>query len=169
MRPNDSVRVTIVVELPPVEAFDAFTSDVDVWWRRGPRYRTAGARPSTMRFEGGAGGRLVEICEGPRGERFEYGRVLAWEPPGHLRFEFRGRNFERGQTTWVDVRFEPDPGGTRVTLENGGFAELPLDHPVRHGADEPQFVASMGRWWLELLQALRSVTRAGRRPPSGSA
>src|SRR5262249_13840190 len=152
-KPHDSVRVTIVVALPPAEAFDAFTSDVDAWWRRGPRYRAAGGRPSTMRFEGGAGGRLVETY-GAAGGGFEYGRVLTWEPPAHLRFEFRGRNFARGETTWVDVRFEPAPGGTRVTLENGGFAELPADHPVRHGEDAPAFVAAMGRWWLELLQEL---------------
>ena len=169
MSANDSVRVTIVVAVPPAEAFEAFTADVDAWWRRGPRFRAAGGRPSTMCFEGGAGGRLVEIGAGPGGARFEYGRVLAWEPPGHLRFEFRGQNFRPGETTWVDVRFEPDEGGTRVTLENGGFAALPPDHPVRHGAAEADFVVSMGRWWLELAQALRGLTRAGRRPPSGSA
>jgi len=154
MSATDSARVTILVAVSPAEAFEIFTSDVDAWWRRGPAFRVNGSRKSTLRFEGGPGGMT-----------FVYGKVLAWDPPGHLRFEFRGRNFAPRELTWVDVRFEPDAGGTRVTLENGGFDALPADHPVRHGADAAGFVADMGRWWLQLALALRAAaTKAGRRP-----
>jgi len=156
--PHDSVRVEVVVAVPPGEAFELFTRDVDVWWRRGPRYRADGRRPSTMRFEPRVGGRLLEIYDESRGDLYEFGRVLAWEPPARLRFEFRGTNFAPGEVTRVDVRFEGDPDGTRVTLEQSGFAALRPDHPVRHGEAEPAFVASMGRWWTELLVALRAAT-----------
>ena len=81
--------------------------------------------------------------------------MLDWEPPKRLRFEFRGRNFQPGEVTFVAVRFDPDPAGTLVTLEHSGWAALRLDHPVRHGAPEPAFIASMGGWWSELLGSLR--------------
>jgi uncharacterized protein YndB with AHSA1/START domain len=162
--PHDAVRVAIVVEVPPDEAFELFTRDVDAWWRRGPRYRADGRRPSTMRFEPGKGGRLLEIYDESRGELFEFGKVLDWDPPARLAFEFRGTNFAPGESTRVEVRFEPDADGTRVTLEQSGFAALRPDHPVRHGEAAPAFVASMGRWWSELLVALRGATSRARPP-----
>ncbi len=163
MSPNDSVRVTTTVAVEPAEAFEVFTSDVDAWWRRGPRFRADGARPSQMRFEPGRGGRLLEVYDEASGDAFEFGRVLDWEPPKRLRFEFRGRNFAPDEVTFVEVRFEPAPGGTLVTLEQSGWSALRLDHPVRHGAQEPAFIAAMGGWWAELLGSLRATSRA-RRP-----
>lgn len=163
MSAHDRVRVTTIVAVTPAEAFELFTADVDAWWRRGPRYRADGARPSTMRFEPGKGGRLLEVYDAATGDAFEFGRVLDWDPPARLCFEFRGRNFQPGEVTRVEVRFDADPDGTRVTLDHSGFAALRPDHPVRHGEPEPAFVASMGRWWSELLGALRSTSRA--RPP----
>jgi hypothetical protein len=152
------------VALAPAEAFELFTKDVDLWWRRGPRFRADGGRPSVLRFEPGVGGRLVEIYDEARGDEFEFGRVLEWDPPESLRFEFRGANFAPGEVTFVSVRFEPDPNGTRVTLTHGGFAALRADHPVRHGASEARFVADMGGWWSELLGSLRVTSRS--RPPA---
>ncbi len=163
MSATDRVRVTTLVAVEPAEAFEIFTADVDSWWKRGPRWRADGRRPSTLRFEPGPGGRLVEVYDESRGELFEFGRVLAWEPPARLRFEFQGTNFARGEVTVVEVRFEPDADGTRVTLEQSGFDKLRPDHPARHGEPPAKFVASMGVWWAELLGALR-VTRRDRPP-----
>ena len=59
MSATDRVRVTTVVAVEPAEAFELFTADVDLWWRRGPRFRADGGRPSVLRFEPGVGGRLV--------------------------------------------------------------------------------------------------------------
>ena len=56
---SDQVRVTTVVPADPATAFEVFTSQVDLWWRRGPRFRQGLGRPSEMRFEGEAGGRLA--------------------------------------------------------------------------------------------------------------
>ena len=164
MSATDSVVVTIRVGVPPAEAFEVFTNEIDAWWRRGPRFRVRGSGPSTLRFEGGLGGRLVEIWDESRGEQFEHGRILAWDPPKHLRFELRGRDLKGAEHTWVDVRFEPDGDGTRVSLENAGFDAFPATHPVRHGAQGAHLVNMMGRWWLELLRALAAATKADRRP-----
>ena len=59
-----------------------------------------------MRFEGGEGGRLLEVYTDEAGGAFEVGRVLAWKPGDRLVFEWRGNNFEPGLVTEVEVRFE---------------------------------------------------------------
>ena len=63
---SGSVTVTTVVEVAPETAFTVFTEEVDAWWKHGPRFRPGGDRPSSMRFESGVGGRLLEVYEDPR-------------------------------------------------------------------------------------------------------
>ena len=41
MTPGDQARVTVGVAVPPEEAFRVFTQEVDLWWRRGRRFRNA--------------------------------------------------------------------------------------------------------------------------------
>ena len=80
MSATDCVRVTTLVAADPATAFELFTVEVDAWWRRGPRFRHGLGRPSVMRFEGGEGGRLVELYTDEAGGAFEVGRVLVWKP-----------------------------------------------------------------------------------------
>ncbi|MEQ1565299.1 MAG: SRPBCC domain-containing protein [Myxococcota bacterium] len=153
---EDQVRVTVQVRVPPSVAFAVFTEQTDTWWLRGPAYRVGGRSPGTLRFEGGAGGRLVESFETAAGERAHVaGTILDWEPPTRLRFEWRGVNFAAHERTEVEIRFEPTASGTRVTLEHRGFAALRPDHPVRHGQPPAAFLADLGRWWGALLSSLR--------------
>lgn len=147
---RETARVTTLVRVEPAEAFDVFTREIDTWWKRGPRYRVGGG---TLRFEGGRGGRLVESRS--EGE-FEIGRILVWEPPARLVFEWRARDFAPGEATEVDVRFEKAEGGTRVVLENRGWEKIPAGHPVRHGLSGVAFMDAMGLWWAEILTAFRS-------------
>lgn len=81
--------------------------------------------------------------------------MLVWEPGRRLLLEWRGVNFAPGERTAIDVRFEPARGGTRVTVEHGGWDGLPHDHPVRHGQPDEAFFARLGGWWADLLRALR--------------
>ncbi|MCY1000586.1 SRPBCC domain-containing protein [Myxococcus sp. MISCRS1] len=154
MTTPQTARVTTFLRLEPQVAFEIFTEETNLWWRKGPRFRGSRSPDSVVRFEGGAGGRLVE--EDAEGV-FEIGRVLAWEPGLHLRFEWRGRNFAPGELTEVEVRFESAEGGTRVVLEHRGWESLRPDHPVRHGQDVAAFLAMMGLWWAGLTTALRTV------------
>jgi uncharacterized protein YndB with AHSA1/START domain len=149
---SDTVRVTTVVAVDPATAFEVFTTEIDLWWRRGPRFRWVTAREGSLRFEPGAGGRLVE-----RGgeEEFEVGRVRVWEPGARLVFEFRARSFEPGQITEVEVAFAAEGDGTRVTVEHRGWEALAADHPVRHGLDAGAFRNLMGVWWADLVTAVR--------------
>jgi uncharacterized protein YndB with AHSA1/START domain len=151
---GDRVRVSTWVALPPGRTFELFTRDIARWWRPGPRFRFSGDRDGALRFEGGAGGRLVQSFDDGT-EPFVVGRVRTWEPGARLVVEWRLGNFAPGEATEVEVRFEPLGQGTRVSLEHRGFAALRPDHPVRHGEGAQAFTDRVGRWWGELLTALR--------------
>jgi len=159
---TDCVRATTVVPADPATAFALFTSEVDLWWRRGPRFRHGLGRPSVMRFEGEEGGRLLEVYTDAAGGAFEVGRVLAWKPGDRLVFEWRGNNFEPGLVTEVEVRFERAERGTRVTLEHRGWDAVPLEHASRHGYGASQaFVGMIGLWWGDQLTSLRQQAGQG--------
>jgi uncharacterized protein YndB with AHSA1/START domain len=159
MKPSDSVSVTTLVDVDPATAFRIFTDEVDLWWRRGPRYRPEIAGEGTMRFEPRVGGRLLEVYE--TGKVFELGRIHAWEPGARLLFDWRARNFEPGETTVVEVRFEESGNGTRVTLEHRGWDSISAGHPARHGLTGEAFTSMIGLRWADQLVALRA--RAGSR------
>lgn len=147
------VMVSIRLKVPPAAAFELFTSRIDDWWRRGPKYRMGpGGR---LRFEPGEGGRLLEIHDA--GDLFEIGRILVWQPGERLVFEWRLPNFTAGQVTEVDVRFAAMDDGTRLTLEHRGWGTLPPDHPVRHGMEENRFLLFRARWWQDLLESLQDT------------
>ncbi|HKJ23723.1 MAG TPA: SRPBCC domain-containing protein [Myxococcota bacterium] len=154
-RSDEVVRASTVVAAAPDDAFRLFTDEVDAWWRRGPRFRFRPGADGVMRFEGEAGGRLVEAFDAAGEDVYEVGRILAWEPPGRLCFEFRARAFAPGETTRVEIRFEAVAQGTRVVVEHAGFEAFAADHPVRHGLVGPAFGAMMGSWWADLLLAAR--------------
>jgi uncharacterized protein YndB with AHSA1/START domain len=154
--PTDRIKVTTVLAVDPATAFEIFTEEVDAWWKHGPRYRFSVHRKGVMRFEPGVGGRLVEEYDGAVGDLFEVGRVLEWKPAECLAFEWRGRNFEPGQVTRVEIRFEAVEAGTRVTLEHRGWDALPSDHPARHGLGGEAFTSMIGLWWAEILGSARA-------------
>jgi len=154
-----AISVTTIVDVDRQDAFEVFTRETDSWWRRGPRFRFLPDVPATLRFEGEAGGRLIEVDEA--GSEFEVGRILVWKPGELLRFEFRALRFEPGQTTEVEVRFEPVPGGTRVSIDHRGWESLAEDHPARHGLTGPAFDDMISVWWGDLLVSL--LRRAGLR------
>ena len=152
---GDKVRVQTFVAVPVADAFEVFTREIDQWWRRGPAYRVGGRSPGRLHLEPRLGGRVFEqYGEGGAGLH-EIGAILAWAPPAHLAFEWRGVNFAPGEKTVVEVWFEASGEGTRVTLEHRGFAALRGDHPVRHGKPVPAFLRDLGMWWAALLTSLR--------------
>jgi uncharacterized protein YndB with AHSA1/START domain len=166
--PGDRVRASVLVRVPPHEAFALFTGHIDAWWKRGARFRHAGARSGLIHLEPRAGGRLFESFEsressGPERvvERVvEVGRVLVWDPPVRLAFSWRNEAFTPQQTTTVEVSFEAAAGqGTQVTVVHHGWDGIPADHPVRHGQDVRGFLRTMGLWWGEQLSALRALSK----------
>jgi uncharacterized protein YndB with AHSA1/START domain len=153
--PGDQASVSVLVKVPPAEAFRVFTEEIDGWWRTGLRYRI-GKRRSVVHLEPKLGGRLFEAFETGAGEKVkETGRVTCFEPPSRLVLEWRAVNFAAGEKTEVEVLFARSPSGTLVTVCHRGWSKLRADHPVRHGADAPSFLRSMGQWWGGLMTSLR--------------
>jgi uncharacterized protein YndB with AHSA1/START domain len=151
-------RASVAVGLPvaPAEAFRLFTEEIDLWWRRGRRFRNAPGERGFVAIEPRVGGRLFESFASDAGETVvETGRVLAWEPPARLVFEWRAVNFAPHERTEVEVRFAPTSRGTLVTVEHRGWSGIRADHPVRHGQDVPAFIRMMGMWWGDLMTSLR--------------
>lgn len=153
MSSAETARVTTFVAVSPEDAFEVFTDEIDLWWRRGPRFRNFGGDGSELCFERDGGGR--RLVERQAGQVFEIGRVLIWEPGRRLLFEWRVRNFAPGEVTEVELRFEPLGDGTRVTLEHRGWDAIRGDHPARHGLHERAFGSMLGQHWAELLKVYR--------------
>ena len=157
---TDKAIVSVLVAVPPADAFEVFTKEIDLWWKQGPAYRIAGRRRGQLSFEGGVGGRLFESFVASKASdatrTIEIGTITEWEPPARFAFEWRGVNFAKGESTHVEVRFDPSPSGTLVTVEHGGWSKLRPDHPVRHGEPgDGVLVRRMGTWWGALMSSLR--------------
>ncbi|MDJ0790112.1 MAG: SRPBCC domain-containing protein [Myxococcota bacterium] len=162
MSDAEVVRVTTTVSVDPDEAFRLFTDEVDAWWRSGPRFRPGTSREGEMRFEGGVGGRFVEVFDDEADEVFVLGRIVAWEPGSRLVFELGGRDFGPDDPpTEVEIVFAAVEGGTRVVLEQRGWEEIPADHPARHGLVGGELQGAMGYWWGDLLVGLRDLAKRG--------
>lgn len=155
-RAGDSATISVFVAIPPADAFEVFTAEIDRWWRTGPAYRIAGRRRGQLQFTPGPGGRLFETFEqGDTTRTFEVGTILTWEPPRLLVFEWRGVNFKPHESTLVTVTFQPFAEGTQVTVQHRGWSALPDDHPARHGVTGADFIRRIGHWWGALLSSLR--------------
>lgn len=148
---SDAAKVTMFVDVEPALAFEVFTTEIDQWWRRGPRYRMAGRDVGAMVLEPRLGGRVFEQAD-DGGTLAPGGTVTAWEPPSRVAFSWRGANFAPDEITHVDVRFEPSGSGTRVTLVHSGWAAIRPDHPARHGKASAAFLAELGMWWSSLVR-----------------
>lgn len=152
---TDRARVTVRVDAARDLAFTVFTEEIDTWWRKGKRYRMT--EGSTMSLEPRVGGRFREV----RGARsWEMGEVLVWDPPKRLVLAWRPVNFRPADpSTEVEVVFERAIGhqgeATMVTIEHRGWDQVRPDHPVRHGQAARAFILSTGRWWGDLMSALR--------------
>lgn len=157
-RPSgDEVRATVGVTVTPAVAFRIFTQEIDLWWRRGQRFRSLPGERGIVCIEPGVGGRLFESVRTDDGERVvEIGRTLVWQPPRRLVLEWRSTTFAPHERTEVEVLFADGPGGgTQVTVIHRGWASIRPDHPVRHGQPVPAFLRMMGMWWGDQLTTLR--------------
>ena len=154
---TDVVHVDVFVEAPQEVAFELFTRDIDLWWRRGPAYRTSSR--ATLHFEPRVGGRFLDV-HADNGTAREIGVIRVWRPPLQLVFDWRGVNYAPGERTEVDVSFAPADGGTRVTVTHRGLDNLPPEHPARHGHDTARFLQLMSRWWADLLTAYQTSSRS---------
>ena len=153
---GDRARATVTVAVPPERAFRLFTEEINLWWRRGPRFRNVRGDQGIICMEPRVGGRVFESMGSAANEIvIEVGQVIVWEPPLRLVFEWRASNFAPTERTEVEVAFAPSPSGTRVTVEHRGWSAIRADHPVRHGQDVAAFIRTMGLWWGDQMTLMR--------------
>jgi uncharacterized protein YndB with AHSA1/START domain len=114
------VRKSITVRRPVETAFEIFTARLGRWWPM-LTHSISEARAVDVVIEPRVGGGLYEVRDD--GERFYWGRVLAWEPPDRLVVTWHP-GMEPALAQEVEVRFVPVDGGTRVELEHRGWAKL---------------------------------------------
>lgn len=149
------VLVAMRVRATPERAFQAFTDEIERWWRPNGLFRFSARGPGRLAFVPGPEGRLVERLSD--GSEFEIGRVRVWRPPTELVFGWRQESFEPGQETEVRVGFEPVGEETRVTVEHLGWDTVPPGHVARHGFPDAVFLRRHGEWWQRLLDALGAL------------
>jgi uncharacterized protein YndB with AHSA1/START domain len=114
-----SVRKTIRVSAPPSRAFEIFTAGMGRWWIKTHSLNKSNSPLKDVVMEGKAGGRWFERSED--GSECQWGKVLAWEPPGRLLlgWQITGKwQFDPDFLTEVEVRFVADGTGTLVELEH---------------------------------------------------
>ena len=117
-----SVKKTVLVAAPQAVAFEVFTARLGSWWPM-PSHHIGQAECVDVRIEPRVGGRWFEL--GSDGSECDWGRVLAWEPPGRvvLAWQLSARwTFDPALRTEVEVRFVAvDARQTRVELEHRGL------------------------------------------------
>jgi len=140
---------SVTVAVPPDRAFVLFTGSIGRWWKRG---MTIGAKPhEDVVIEPFVGGRWFERDED--GAEVDWGRVLAWEPPGRVLLGWQIDAAFRPDpdlTTEVEVTFVPDGNGTSVTLTHR--------HLERFGESAERIAAQLGGGWPGLLQLFADLT-----------
>jgi uncharacterized protein YndB with AHSA1/START domain len=166
---GDAARISVAVAVPPSQAFEIFTADIDRWWRRGIKFRHSDSRSGLICIEARVGGRLFEQFERDGTlDVIEVGRVEIWDPPRCLNFTWRNANFAAHEQTQVQVEFAPTASGTLVTVTHSGLAGLRADHPARHGAQGAEFSRMIGLWWGEQMSSLRVLCADVKAPESRS-
>jgi uncharacterized protein YndB with AHSA1/START domain len=114
-----SVRKTIRVSAPPPRAFEIFTGGMSRWWIKTHSINKSRSPIKDVVMEGRVGGRWFE--RGEDGSECQWGKVIAWEPPGRLLLGWQITEkwqFDPDFLTEVEVRFVADGNGTHVELEH---------------------------------------------------
>jgi uncharacterized protein YndB with AHSA1/START domain len=161
---TSKVYVAVRVPVDPATAFEAFTSDIALWWQPSRLFQLTAEGDGALAFEPGVGGRLFTTLRD--GSRFEIGRISIWEPGSRLVFSWRQASFSPEQSTEVEVLFEAVDAETRVSIEHRAWDTIPAKHPARHGFPEQATLERVAEWWRTSLASLKA--RLGVRADSGT-
>ena len=116
---TEPIRLEFEVACAPDHAFRTWAERTSLWWPASHSVSTAAGL--AVVFEPFVGGRIFERTGS--GEEHDWGRIVAWEPPGRLVYEWHLR-VDRADATEVEIRFDPSAGGTRVRIEHRGWERL---------------------------------------------
>jgi uncharacterized protein YndB with AHSA1/START domain len=122
MTPPDlsPIRRSVVVPWTADKAFHRFTEEFSTWW---PRYTHSigGRHVRRVVMECRVGGAIYE--EHVDGTRYRRGTVTAFEAPRRIAFTFHAA-FAEADAQQVEVSFDVDGPGTRVTLVSSGWERM---------------------------------------------
>jgi uncharacterized protein YndB with AHSA1/START domain len=112
------VRKEVTVEAPLEHAFGVFTDGIDTWWVR--EHHAGPGELKRVVLEPREGGRCYNVETD--GNEVDWGKVLAWEPPGRLVLGWQLTaewQYDPEFLTEVEVTFTATEGGaTLVVLEH---------------------------------------------------
>ncbi len=128
----DPVRRSTSVAWDRETAFRRFTREFERWWPV-KSHSIGGKKVRRVVFEEKIGGRIYEELRD--GRRFQWGKVVEWEPPDRVAFTWHpSRDEEEAQD--VTVTFTDDEGRTRVELVSTGWERLGSEgNKARRGND----------------------------------
>ncbi|WP_422772675.1 SRPBCC family protein [Plantactinospora sp. WMMC1484] len=151
-----SVRSSLRIPGPADRAFGIFTEGIADWWVK--EYTWSGPQKlAKLGIEPGSGGMLYEI--GPHGFRADWGRVLDWQPPRRLVFNWqigpdRAPVPDPARSSVVEARFSPQAdGGVLVEVEHRDFD--------RHGEAAEGYREALTAGWHELLSRYAAAVGSG--------
>lgn len=160
--PPTAVSTEVVVAVDPQRAFAAFTGEFTAWWPA--EHHTGDVEMAEGVIEPEVGGRWYE--RGVDGSECDWGRVLVWDPPGHLALSWwLNPDFEPvpdpDRASRIDVTFDVVDGGTRVQLVHSG-----LD---RHGPGWERISTGVGAptGWPGILRQFAATQGAPSTDPAG--
>ncbi|HEY7619632.1 MAG TPA: SRPBCC family protein [Solirubrobacteraceae bacterium] len=132
------VSHTLTVRAPVERAFAVFTEGFGSWWPA--THHLGDAELAEAIIEPRAGGRWYE--RNADGSECDWGHVIAWEPPHRLLLAWQldaDWRYDADLVTEVDVRFEADGDGTRVTFEHRHLERMgDRSEEVRRAIDSPE-------------------------------
>lgn len=108
---------SVRVSWSPAESFERFTTRFAEWWPR-ETHSIGGPRVERIVFETHVGGRIFE--QHVDGRRFQWGKIVEWDPPRRVRFSWHPSREERTAQD-VTIEFLPEGSGTQVILTAGGW------------------------------------------------
>ena len=154
------VKKSVVVKADVERSFNAFTTRIGKWW---PRTHSVGSTPQAdVIIEPRVGGRWYE--RSGDGSECEWGKVLAWDPPGSLILAWQldgDWKYNPALVLEVEVTFTAlEAGVTRVDLEHRNLE--------RYGDRAAEVREKIGsdRGWLGILESFVADTEAAFPPKS---
>lgn len=142
------IRKELRVKASRERAFEVFATKMGSWWIKGHSVvaQIHSTEQADVVIEPRIGGRWYEV--GANGAEYDWGRVLAWEPPARLvlAWQLTGEfMFDPELETVVEVTFSPDGEFTLVHLEH---REL-----ERFGENAVAIGSGLDEGWDEMLGA----------------
>jgi uncharacterized glyoxalase superfamily protein PhnB len=146
--PDELASSEVEVAVDPDTAFAAFTSELDLWWVRGPINHHAAGRVLAMRCEPGVGGRLLEVYDEGTGDVLELARITVWEPGKRLAWQSSLDDVS------TDISFSPAGDGCVVRVQ----ARIPAGGQDRGGTSWVRVTPKwFGPWCARRDRAAREV------------